>query len=229
MPVTLPDNLKPYRGGYAQTVRNLGGGQSITGFEQVVGTMQDRWSASFTFAIRKDAQVLALRAFLMQCGGRRNQLVLPAFDLARAPWQIDPYGRPVTPKFARKPVLDGTQYEDPGYLRRNLIQAVTSEDAEQRATVVEVLMTVGSKPTPGQYLKIRTRMHAVQSAAGSGPYVLTIWPPLREDIASGTAVDFSTPSCVMRLASDVEGQDALRSLDGLRHADVTLNFDEWPA
>lgn len=83
--LTFPADLQPIDGGFGQSVKSLSGGQSLSGYEQVDSQMNDRWTASYVFNINSDDRVLALRAFILSMRGRKNSVLLPAFDLARRP------------------------------------------------------------------------------------------------------------------------------------------------
>lgn len=224
--LSFPSGLRPIAGGFAQSVKSLSGGQSLGGFEQVVPQLSDRWMASYSFAIRRDADVLAFRAFVLSMRGRANSVLLPAFDLARAPWAVDAFGRKVTPGLRRTPQLDGTPYADAANLRDSLISAKLHAAALLNATMISVDMVTGSAPEPGHLFSIGTKLHSVLTVAGSGPYTLSIWPWLRADTGNNAAVDFATPAGEMRLASDTEGADALSTLAQLRFGTITLKFDE---
>lgn len=222
-PSTLP---KPIAGGFAPSVKSISGGQSLSGFEQVGSGMSDRWSASYSFAINSDDRVLAFRAFVLAMRGRANTVLLPAFDLARAPWAVDSFGRKQTPRLRRNPQLDGTQYADSASLRDGLISSRVRVAAGLNATALDMVMTNGSAPQPGHLFSIGNRLHSVTSVFGTGPYIIGVWPWLRSDVAANVALDFATPACEMRFASDSEGVDALSTLAQLRFATITLKFDE---
>lgn len=224
--LTFPAGLRPISGGFAQSVKSVSGGQSLSGFEQVASQLSDRWMASYQFRIRNDADVLAFRAFVLSMRGRANSVALPAFDLARAPWQVDAFGRKITPGLRRNPQLDGSPYADPPVLRTGLISAKLPAGALLNATTVSVDMVTGSAPQPGHLFSIGARLYSVLSVSSSGPYSLGIWPWLRADAAIDAAADFATPVCEMRFASDSEGADALSQLAQLRSGTITLRFDE---
>jgi hypothetical protein len=211
-------------------VKSLSGGQSLSGFEQVVSQFSDRWTATFAFNINSDARVLAFRAFVMSMRGRANTVALPAFDLARAPWAADPLsGRLITPAVARSKRLDGTAFADPSNLRDSLIVASVAANTSLNNTSLPVSVTTGSAPQPGHLFSIGSRLYTVLSTTGSGPsYVLSIWPWLRADVSLGDAVNFTSPSCLMRFQTDAEGADALTTLNQMRFATITLKFDEAP-
>ncbi len=111
------------------------------------------------------------------------------------------------------------------------LTAATAADADLNDTTIDIDFTVGGPPVPGTRFSIGTRLYQADTIEdlGSGVSRCTIWPWLRADVASGTTVNFTTPLCEMRLASDQEGVDALRSLDLLKFGTVSLAFDEASA
>lgn len=222
---TLP---KPYDGGYSQSTRSLSGGQSLSGFEQVQAQQLDRWMASFSFFLRTPAQIATFGAMLTRLRGRANSIGLPMFDRSSAPWVVDTYGRTLNPKFARDKNLDGTVYADSSTLIDDLIVSTVAVAALVNATTLRIAMTTGSAPLPGHRFSLGNRLYSINTATFvSGVlYDLEIWPWLRAGVSIGAAVDFTSPLCEMRLASDNEGADALRSMKLRRNGTVTLNFDE---
>lgn len=228
MSVDWPSELVPHSGGFAPDVRNLGGGQSLSGFEQVVGSRSDRWQASYTFRINSDAKVLALRAFFVQARGRLNTILLPAFDLARAPWPKDIFGRTISPKFVRNNQLDRTPYPDSPSLRDSLVVATIAAAANAGAGVVQIAVTQGARPQAGHLFSIGERLYTIVTISGDGPYTCSIWPALRANVAAGSAANFTSPVCLVRQQTDAAA-DALHGLDQLRFGNVTLSFDEAPA
>jgi hypothetical protein len=223
--LTFPSILRPSSGGFAPFVKSLGGGQSLSGFEQVVTSLNDRWQASFSFPIRKQAELLALRAFVMSMRGRANTVALPVFDRSRAPWQIL-FGQPQSPSRLRNRDLDGTVYADPDDFNSSLIIAKAAATATSMATSIVVNMVKGGVPVPGQYLSIGNSLYSATSVDGAGPFTIGIWPWLRQDINPTTDIEFASPTCEMRFQTDDQGADALSSLDLLKFATVTLKFDE---
>lgn len=115
----------------------------------------------------------------------------------------------------------------------NLVTAVTNAAASLNATSLDVKITVGAAPKPGHVFSVGSRLYGIElggvQALGSGVYRLTIWPWLRFAVAEGEAVNFVSPACEMRLASDEEGAEALRSLRLGKWGDITLRFDEASA
>lgn len=231
--LTFPAGLSPIRGGFAPIANTLSGGQSLSGIEQVISTMSDRWAASYTFAVRTDAQVLIARGLLMRLRGRANSLALPAFDLARAPWGRNRYGILQSPRSVRRRQLDDTLYADnTAELRDGLIDAYLVDAAPVQTTALRIRMVKGGTPEVGHQFSIAAKLYAVEDvsliAGTSSDYEVTIWPWIRVDTPALVKINFTSPVCEVRLASDREGTDAIRSLDRLRSCDLTLNFDEAP-
>lgn len=109
------------------------------------------------------------------------------------------------------------------------VVAVLNANAAINATSVDVHVTTGVAPTPGHLFSLGTaRLYTIDSvsALGGAVYRCEIWPWLRAAASGGDAVNFSTPACEMRLASDAEGAEALRALRLGKWGDVTLRFDE---
>jgi hypothetical protein len=225
--LAFPAILRPASGGYSPVIKTLSGGQSLSGTEQVVSTLNDRWQASFTFPVRSSDDVLALRAFVTNMRGRVNTVSLPAFDGGRAPWRTDEYGRLITPRSKRNPSLDGTLYADAGNLADTLITASLIGDTAAQATSIEVHIPIGGALKPGHLFSIGSRLYSVLSVTGSGAfYTIGIWPWLRVAAGNSAPINFTSPACEMRFASDGEGADVLKSLSQMRSGAVTLNFDE---
>lgn len=108
------------------------------------------------------------------------------------------------------------------------VAAIAGDNAAINATLLYVHVTTGTAPLAGNYFSIGNRLYTISSVddLGLGVYGLDIWPWLRAAVAISDPVNFSTPACEMRLASDAEGADTLRSLMLRKYGDVTLSFDE---
>lgn len=226
MLVSFPSTLRPSGGGYAQNAKTLGGGQSLSGIEQVVDSLNGRWQASFRFPVRNSAAVMSLRALVFAMDGRLNSVALPAFDGGRAPWRTDNNGLLVTPKSRRTKGLDGTVYADSANLADTLITAHLAGSVAGGATTIPITVADGGAPQPGHMFSIANRLYSILAVTGSAPYVATVWPRVREDAILDAAVNFTSPRCEMRFASDAEGADVLKGLDQMRFGTATLNFDE---
>jgi hypothetical protein len=226
--IVWPPILKPNNGGYGQLLRSLSGGPSLSGFEQVVPQMTDRWQARYQVPVRTRAQMLAMRAMLGTLRGRTGTIALPAYENRYAPWRVDQYGRKFTPRFVRLRELDGTAYADPAGLNDTLITATVANPAAQAATSIDIGITTGSPPQPGNRFSLLSRLYEIGTVENLGPpyWRVSIWPWLRFAATPGTVVDFTTPVCEMRLTSDDQGQDAMQSLDVMKYAAPVLQFEE---
>jgi hypothetical protein len=225
-----PAALKPNGGGFGQLLRSLSGGPSLSGYEQVVPQMTDRWQARYQVPVRNRDQMLSMRAMLSQLRGRTGTIALPAYENRYAPWRTDQYGRRFTPKYVRTRALDGTGYADPANINDTLIYATLVGTAAQAATSVTIRMAIGDPPQPGHRFSINARLYEILSAtrvAGTSyDYTVMIWPWLRFMTADGMLADFATPVCEMRLISDDQGQDAMQALDVMKYATPVLQFEE---
>lgn len=225
--LTFPSSLRPTAGGFAPFAKTLGGGQALSGFEQVVSSMSDRWQASYKFSFNRNDRILALRAFILSMRGRGNTVALPIFDLNRAPWASS-NGVLQTPAVRRRRGLDGTRYADPANFNDTLIKAEVTEGADVLATSLSIGVTLGGTPEPGHFFSLGTSGYSILSVAGSGPFTVEIWPSLRSAVSAAMSVNFTSPVCEMRFQTDTEGADDLKALDLLKFGTVTLNFDEAP-
>lgn len=222
----LPSTFKPDSGGFAPFVRSLSSGQALDGTEQIQTQLHDRWTAAFQFSLRSSTQILAMRSFVTQMRGRSNTVALPTFDL-RAPWAVDAYGVIQNPKWARSRSLDDTPYEDDAGLVDSLIAATLNASAAINATSVAINIATGSAPSPGMQFSLGNRLYAINSVASVGSvHTCGIWPWLRVAATSGDTVNFTSPKCEMRFATDGEGQDVFSGLTARRFGTVTLRFDE---
>jgi hypothetical protein len=226
--IVWPSTLKPTNGGFGQLLRSLSGGPTLSGFEQVVPQMTDRWQARYQIPLRNRDQMLAMRAMLGNLRGRTGTIALPAYENRYAPWYVDQFGRRHTPRFVRTRALDGSVYADPANLNDTLISATVRDAAAQAATWVVIRMTAGAAPQPGNRFSINARLYEISTVmvVGAADYHCSIWPWLRFATTGGTVADFTTPVCEMRLASDDQGQDALQSLDVMKYASPVLQFEE---
>jgi hypothetical protein len=222
--LNFPAGLRPIGGGFAPFAKTNSGGQSLSGFEQVVDSLSDRWTAGFSFKISTSADLLRIRAFILSMRGRANTVALPGFDNSRAPWAVV-NGIAQKPSVMRTRSLDGTAYADAANFNDSLITAFLGGAYPAMATQISISMAKGSAPLPGHLFGLGTRLYSILDVTGSNPYLCDIWPSLRVD-ATTPFVNFTSPVCEMRFATDNEGADALKGLSQLRLGTVTLNFEE---
>lgn len=181
------------------------GGVSTNGMEQVVGSGVGRWTARLAdIRIRTNAQILTWRAFKHGLRGRAGTILVSPYDGKRTNWPVDEYGRVLHPGFTRRRQLDGTIYEDPEIPTASQVNATFAANAAARATTVQITVAQGSAIKAGQYFSPSAgRLHVVTAVLSATSF--SIEPPLRQAVSLGQAVNFTRPTCEMRLASDDSG------------------------
>lgn len=75
--------------------------------------------------------------------------------------------------------------------------------AVRRATTIRLAVTEGITLKAGHFFSIGPHLHVIADVVGGDAY--RIEPPLREPAPAGTAANFSTPACQMRLTEDLSG------------------------
>lgn len=190
--LTWPSDLFPSAGGYAPNARALSGGQSLSGFEQVQSSLNDRWQAAFSFSLRRPANILALRALLTSLRGRVGTVGVPAFDNGRAPFAttpgspigsavVDPpFSRLVTtiggpigqviinPPFSRQwPALAGTPYE---------FSPLSGLAGSATMTGYNDFSFSGAAPEVGHFVELGGVRRRIVNVSGSGPFAISFDP-----------------------------------------------------
>lgn len=187
------------------------GGVSIAGSEQIVTSGAGRWIGKLSFQVafglgsgRIQDTVLIWRAILAQLQGRTNILVVGPFDSGNTPAYIA--GNELSAVSAT--FSDGAAFSDGSEFATAQTPAGVVGAVATGATALTVDMLAGHTPEPGQYFSVNNRLFLIQTAtAGSGnQWDLSVWPPAREAIGDGASAEFDDPVCMMRLASDVDGQ-----------------------
>jgi len=167
----------------------LNGGVSVGGLSPVSRTDGGGlWVCEQNFLLATPAQRKAGRALMAQLDGGAATVEVPRFvgdDGPGGTWSMD--------------------YS-------------AADAAALRATALNVTVTVGLPLTGGEAFTIdhpvrgkRTYDVATSGALTAGEQAITFRPPLREAVTT-EAIDFQTPSCVMRLANPDEFMSAM-SLD----------------
>lgn len=216
------------------------------GQEQIVASGFEAWRAKITVGIRRPEQRLNFRAMMAQSRGRVGTWSVPVC----AGFQIiDPltsgdFSSDFSSDFShgaegahevriveinpiqRATFGDASTFSDAAVFETKLVMGTMAADFFKGDTAISVRSPL-YQPLAGQYFSIGDYLYLITSGVSTGGvnYWLTFAPPLRGYAKNETAVDFSRPSCLMRLASDDEGQ---LELESLRFADVSLNFVEVP-
>lgn len=209
------------------------GGRSISNTEQVVVGPTGIVTASLTIPVNKPAKVLAMRAMLAALDGRAGTVLVGPCEGSRAPWFVDPLtGAKIGKKqgdrdAARNPAWDANP-DTSADLDFRLFAS-----AGMNATALTIQRFRGGLLIPGMMFGIGERMHTITTLtttdptsgglAAPGNIGVTIRPWLRTDYSAGAALEFPRPRCVMRRASDDDGEIELQlSVQGT----VTLDLVE---
>jgi hypothetical protein len=191
-----------------------GSGPSITGSQQWVQAPSGRWRASITVPVTSDNQYLEARGLMAALDGQAGYLRIGPVDYRGVPWGFDSYGRREDPEFARRPMLDGTEYADPENLIDGLIQATVVDAVPLNATSCRIQVTKGSPLKRGHYFEMNGRLHmvvAVTNVSGN-TFSVDFRPWARPmmggpvTLPAGSPVDLVTPTSIMRLNSADTGQ-----------------------
>ncbi|MDR3512622.1 MAG: hypothetical protein P4L73_13385 [Caulobacteraceae bacterium] len=183
------------------------GGQPIAGPPQSAdvaagGWWVCEWSAAI---LRTRDQHAAWRAFLATLNSGVNAIEVPALDILQ-PW---PGGVVPLPE----PHSDGAPFADDSLYATEPIVASLAAAAYMPAwpapatapTQAQIAITSGNALRGGEYFSVTgpsgmVRMHMVCRVLSTSGDVSTVSliPPFREDMTSGTAVDFNEPRCTMK-------------------------------
>lgn len=197
------------------------GGRSITNQEQVVVGPTGYVTARLTVPVNNPPKVLAMTALLAGLDGRAGTVLVGPREGSRAPWGADPLtgGRITKGRGDRDAALDpawDTNADTSADLDFRLFAS-----AAMNATTLTIQRNRGGPLIPGMKFGIGERLHTIAALttpdpAGAGGLAVpgaigvTVRPWLRADYAAGTTLEFARPRCVMRRASDDDGEIELQ-------------------
>jgi hypothetical protein len=185
------------------------GGASLSGLQQI-----DRidggplWRCQMVqIPLKDDTSILAFQALQMILGGGATPIIVPRMPATRVP-SANP--SPLVPH------SDGTPFNDDSLYSGDSVTSTLVNDADLRDYQI-TLDLVGGKPLMGgeefsiNHPDVGWRMYRimrVRSQSGNR-YAVDIGPPLRDDVAAGTALEWDNPRCMMRLADSEAFNTAL--------------------
>lgn len=173
---------------------NTSGGVGLGGSEQVIGNTPGRWVITFAnIDVRTAEQVLAWRTVRNRARGQLTPILLPIYDTQRAP------------------ASSTTATTNASVAAGDVSIQIDSDQVLVPGTLFEHV--VGEK---------LYEIGSVDSVVGS-IYTCTIWPPIRQPIGSGIALEFDAPKIRVILATDNEMD---LTLDLLKFGSGTVNFKE---
>lgn len=165
------------------------------------------WTATLTdINLVTEDEVRVFRAVRMMAEGGATPILVPRRgELKLAPWPNFGAG-PVT-SYSDIPFSDGSLFSDGSGFCQSVISIQTVAAASLRDTTLTLQIIAGSAFRGGEVFSIvhaieGERMYEVANVTidGTGNSVVTIRPPLRDDVPAGTALNFDLPRCIMRLA-----------------------------
>lgn len=184
-----------------------GGTPSLSGFSQSIASDAGLWVIRYVgIRVKTPAQNLVMGALQAQMQGRLNPLIVEA-KLATRPNYQDSQRSALLLWTQDTPTMDGSlplvPFSDGSMWDQPLIVSYVVEDAPAYATQVLVDLQRGSTIHAGQLFSIRRRLYRVRRVTPSGDnYLLSIYPPLREDIKEHWFVNFQSPECKVKLLDD---------------------------
>lgn len=205
MTLAVPSRLRVSKCAFNPSSQSASGGQSITGFEQVVVNPSGRWVAALTFDVLGEEEVLLFRALQGQLMGRANPVLVAPRDGIRP---HDNSGKPFEWRTAVPFAGGALFFGDEGFPIPLANAAYAYAAAAQYATSLQVAVQIGSGLRPGHYFGAVDRLYRVLTmtqATSVSAQVVTFWPPLRAPIAQNDPIILDQPSCKMRLAKDDSG------------------------
>lgn len=224
---TFPFNLRFVTSGFQIVGASSTPQQSVGGAFSVQPRLGAHWVGSATFYTTNEATTLALQAFVAGMEGMLGTTSVPVFQ-RYAPRDL--IGRRADPAGAA--LGDGLLYEGAGsdalehwgFGGQAAISGILAADADLRASEIVIARTNYSNFRPGHDFTIAGRMYrAINIWPDGANDRVRITPPLRAAAAAGDAVVMDKPVCLMRFASENEGQLAYQPSPA---GNVTMNFVE---
>lgn len=192
------DFLKPRDIGIYPIAAPIGGGVALTGKEPTIDSGAGFWRLVLgAIPVKTRANILRFRGLEASLEGRGRTIAVPFYDGKRAPWPGNPGG---------------------------IIEAESAGAVPEGSTNINIVTTNIADIQVGMHFAAGQRIYRIKSLnAESNVLSCEIWPKTREEIPSGTSLDFRRPTCIMRLARD-DGMSL--ELDGLKHGEATVEFVE---
>lgn len=182
-----------------------GGGAGTTGQEQVVASPTGRWTASVTFNVfsgSEEQAVLAYRSLIRR--GRAAVFAVPQYD-DRGPSGYAGLSQPRQ----GVPHSDESRFADGVGYGQRLASATFAGSVALNAT--QMLISIGTGLILTEGMRFSTpdnRLYEIDEVLawdGGNTWSVRIAPWTRAAYATGTELNFDTPLCRMRLATDDTG------------------------
>lgn len=153
------------------------------------------------------------------------------FDVARYPAERAPgyegenHGAALVPHSDLTPFSDLTLYASGGYPAASGAAWALTDSIVTIQFATETPDILGGEEFSVRVAGFGSRMHRIMRILSvvDGAVQAEISPPLRSDVPAGALVDFTHPSCVMRMTN---AEEFLQQLTFNRYADLTAEFEE---
>lgn len=200
--------LRPTGGAPKPTARSVGGGVSLTGLEQVVQSDAGFWRLTMDgVVINNNDRVTVWNAISGILNGRIGTALVPALLNGTAPFPVVS-GQVRLTTYGAIPHSDGTLFSDGTGYRQPVIIAELDTGISLRGTTATIRVSYGDALGGGQHFSVNERLFRILRATNARAdgsdtlYDVTLWPPAREAVLAGTALEFDRPMFRARLASD---------------------------
>lgn len=185
----------------------ISGGEGMDGSEQVVSALSFRWRWRVSFPVKSAVEVRQLRALRTKLKGRFNYLRMRVCDMYRL--TADAIGASYPDDGV--PHDDDAPFDDDyGYAASPVHSPVTADAAAGDTTLRVRASDFAGEMAAGLFFSVGEWLHQTEDFELDGTdYVLTIAPPLREDVFAGSIANFDAVA-LWAFASDDEGGADLR-------------------
>ncbi|MDD2870240.1 hypothetical protein [Neomegalonema sp.] len=171
-------------------------GVSLSGREQIVGSLAMRWRLDFDLAAAPPEIAREWPGWVTAMQGRLRRALIPLdhhllYDLRDA---MEPYS-------------DGDFFADgTGFIYRG---AVTFTEVLAAGAASALIETPPGHPLRiGDYFSLRGNLHQIIAPGRTGD-VYPVWPPIPASVEAGTEIETKPPRILARLAEDDSGALAL--------------------
>ena len=204
------------------------GGRTLGGLERVTRTDRGYWSIAYRgVSLGKTAQRRLWNAVGTHAGGMAGLLAVPVWSYDSAPWPANSVpGLYLPVPLAGASFGYGSQYVQPAIA----VEAVA--DVPLGATSLSLRAIDGIDDLAGVRFSYRHALYktGIPTSVDGNVWTLPVTPPVRAPIPAGAALEFSLPTCLVRLASDRE-MDVNFSVNKIDKRDVAFveAADYWSA
>jgi hypothetical protein len=204
--------------------------QSVGGAFSVQPRLGAHWVSSVTVKVTNEENTLALQAFVAGMEGMLGTTLVPV-HYAYGPRDL--VSRLADPRMSAlgdnepREGMGSESAEFWGFDGESAISGELAEAAALRAAEITVARTNYSEFRPGHDFSIGGRLYRAVNIWPDGINDrVRITPPLRSAAGAGELVVFDTPKCLMRFASENEGQQVYTAAAMRSVRSITMNFVE---